>query len=265
MMPRTKHLVITLAFGLFLLVGVAVAYTRSYHEDVFAFIPPQAALVTESQEPTRKGVVQTDTTRETMRTSLKEQLTQLVSDGAIPETERAPSPRVASLDTPPEGDSTPVSDAVPRCDVLTIAPAPLPSWGEVTVAVQSGVRSITSLAEDGAGVPVHTLTLPLLPQVTGEDACLPPRMIGILLDGSVITPNTPVNTNSEGLAGYAIDGFPIFGPYEEGKELVSADLDACHGHVHAIIDQGVPTSMYHYHITEDAPYTLGCFRGTPVY
>jgi hypothetical protein len=65
------------------------------------------------------------------------------------------------------------------------------------------------------------------------------------------------------LVGYALDGFGIFGRYGEGGTLLSsADLDACHGHTHAIEWNGKRVVMYHYHATWDFPYTIGCLRGT---
>ena len=64
------------------------------------------------------------------------------------------------------------------------------------------------------------------------------------------------------LVGYALDGFGIFGRYGEGGKLLSsADLDACHGHTHAIRWNGKMVVMYHYHATWDFPYTIGCMRG----
>jgi hypothetical protein len=64
------------------------------------------------------------------------------------------------------------------------------------------------------------------------------------------------------LVGYAVDGFGIFGRYgENGKLLTSADLDACHGHTHAIPWDGKMVVMYHYHATWDFPYTIGCMHG----
>lgn len=64
------------------------------------------------------------------------------------------------------------------------------------------------------------------------------------------------------LVGYALDGFGIFGRFgENGEELSSGDLDACHGHVHAIPWDGRTVVMYHYHATRDFPYTVGCMRG----
>lgn len=66
------------------------------------------------------------------------------------------------------------------------------------------------------------------------------------------------------LVGYAFDGFGIYGLRgENGRELKSADLDACHGHVHSVLWDGGPRKIYHYHLTPDFPYSVGCLRGTP--
>jgi len=74
--------------------------------------------------------------------------------------------------------------------------------------------------------------------------------------------------NEEGhslLMGYAFDGFGLYGHRgEDGEELTNEDLDECHGHTHLIEWDGVMVEMYHYHATYEYPYTLGCFRGTPV-
>lgn len=64
------------------------------------------------------------------------------------------------------------------------------------------------------------------------------------------------------LVGYAFDGFGIFGTRgENGVELSSNDLDECHGHTHEITWEGKKVTMYHYHLTHDFPYSVGCFRG----
>lgn len=68
-----------------------------------------------------------------------------------------------------------------------------------------------------------------------------------------------------GLFGYALDGFAIYGLLgETGQPLSNADLDACHGHTHRIDWDGKPTELYHYHLTAEYPYTIGCFHGAPV-
>jgi len=66
------------------------------------------------------------------------------------------------------------------------------------------------------------------------------------------------------LVGYAFDGFGIYGPVENGKTLTNAYLDECHGHTSEIVWDGVPQQMYHYNATAEYPYTVGCYKGTPV-
>ena len=67
------------------------------------------------------------------------------------------------------------------------------------------------------------------------------------------------------LVGYALDGFGIYGPRGDGGKLLStADLDACHGTTDTITWNGRQVRMYHYVLTADYPYSLGCYRGTPV-
>jgi hypothetical protein len=66
------------------------------------------------------------------------------------------------------------------------------------------------------------------------------------------------------LAGYAFDGFGIYGHRgQDGATLTNADLDECHGHTHTIEWDGQAVEMYHYHATWEFPYTIGCYRGTP--
>ncbi len=64
------------------------------------------------------------------------------------------------------------------------------------------------------------------------------------------------------LVGYALDGFGFYGLYgQDGRKLATADLDACHGHSHPVMWDGRMQEIYHYHFTEDFPYTIGCFHG----
>ncbi len=65
----------------------------------------------------------------------------------------------------------------------------------------------------------------------------------------------------DALLGFLLDGFPVYGPSENGKTLTSKDLDAYHGHSHATKE--FPNGIYHYHITADDPYLNGSgFYGT---
>ncbi len=66
------------------------------------------------------------------------------------------------------------------------------------------------------------------------------------------------------LMGYALDGFGLYGKRgQDGNVLTNADLDECHGHTHQIVWDKKTVTMYHYHATDEYPYTLGCYRGTP--
>ena len=66
------------------------------------------------------------------------------------------------------------------------------------------------------------------------------------------------------LVGYALDGFGVYGPFGEGgARLTNADLDVCHGHTHSVAWDGAAATLYHYHVTAEYPYSIGCFRGTP--
>ncbi len=59
--------------------------------------------------------------------------------------------------------------------------------------------------------------------------------------------------------GFALDGFPIYGPRNNDDSALA--LDECNGETHATGEY--PEGIYHYHITQVVPYILGCFRGTP--
>ena len=63
------------------------------------------------------------------------------------------------------------------------------------------------------------------------------------------------------LVGYAFDGFGI---YAGGKAVSTVDLDICHGTTSVVPWRGKQVRMYHYVMTADFPYSLSCFRGTPV-
>jgi hypothetical protein len=67
------------------------------------------------------------------------------------------------------------------------------------------------------------------------------------------------------LVGYALDGFAIYGyEGEDGVALTNDNLDVCHGHTHAITVNGKTVVQYHYHATQEFPYSVGCFRSKAV-
>ena len=144
-------------------------------------------------------------------------------------------------------------------------------------------------------------TIPASPQIADEPTCLSLGPIGVALSGGVFLNaldadirdavaneifdeceghpaqagtyhyhhGSPcIDTGQEGdhsqLAGYALDGFGIYGPLGElGVTVTNDDLDECHGHSGPVpLTDGSSATAYHYHLNEEFPYTLGCYRGT---
>ncbi len=66
----------------------------------------------------------------------------------------------------------------------------------------------------------------------------------------------------EAFLGLLADGFPVYGPIENGVSITNADLDEYHGHTS--VTEDFPNGIYHYHITSEDPYINGNgFYGTP--
>lgn len=142
--------------------------------------------------------------------------------------------------------------------------------------------------------------LPTAPRIAERPTCLPMGMIGIMMNGVTLFNALDTlgndafahevqdrcgghpertghyhyhanpsclngNRDRSRLLGYALDGFGIFSAIDRnGRELTNADLDECHGRVGKVMWDGQEVEMYHYVLTREYPYTLGCFRGKPV-
>lgn len=140
-------------------------------------------------------------------------------------------------------------------------------------------------------------TLPTTPKVESTPSCVPMGAIGVSLNGVAIfnaldaenrdgTANEvqdicgghpersglyhyhgpssclPHQNENNALVGYAIDGFGIYSNRDaQGIEISTKDLDECHGTTSEVMWDGKKVSMYHYVVTQDYPYTVGCLRG----
>jgi len=130
----------------------------------------------------------------------------------------------------------------------TVAAAPSCLGGEVGIAV-SGIPIFNGFDAGGRDAAVHEI----------QDACDGhPQSSG---QYHYHSGSDCVATGDSELFGYAYDGFGIFSNLENGVSLANADLDECHGHSHEIAWDGVTKTMYHYHLTKEFPYTVGCFKG----
>ena len=65
------------------------------------------------------------------------------------------------------------------------------------------------------------------------------------------------------LVGWALDGFGIYVEYNsKGQLLTDQDLDVCHGRTSVVPWHGKSVKIYHYDMTHEFPYSVGCYRGT---
>jgi len=77
-----------------------------------------------------------------------------------------------------------------------------------------------------------------------------------------VEPKYLTRNSREALVGVLLDGYPVYGPMENGALVLTSSLDAAHGHVG--VTKEFPQGIYHYHTTSDAPYINGTgFAGTP--
>ena len=73
---------------------------------------------------------------------------------------------------------------------------------------------------------------------------------------------TTVKVTKSSLLGFLLDGFPVYGPEENGALVDNSKLDIYHGHSSVTAD--FPSGIYHYHITSTDPYINGSgFYGSP--
>ena len=73
---------------------------------------------------------------------------------------------------------------------------------------------------------------------------------------------TTIKVTKSSLLGFLLDGFPVYGPEENGALVDNSKLDVYHGHTSVTADY--PSGIYHYHITSTDPYINGSgYYGTP--
>lgn len=133
--------------------------------------------------------------------------------------------------------------------------APQCVGGAVGVA-KSGVAIFNALDAGGRDAVAHEVQ---------DDCSGHPQLAGVYhYHGLPACVSTGSKKKRSGLVGWALDGFPIFGPRGEGGDYLSnKELDVCHGIKSKITYDGKVRRMYHYVANYEFPYTVGCYRGTP--
>jgi hypothetical protein len=151
---------------------------------------------------------------------------------------------------------------------------------------------------NGIKAQTYSYSLPTNPTAAANPSCVPQGAIGVMLDGVVLfnaldaagrdaaahevqdkcdghpeshgayhyhsSSACMSDALSSNLIGYALDGYGIYGSKgTDGSTISTADLDACHGTTSPVEWNGTVTNIYHYVMTADYPYSLGCYHGTP--
>jgi hypothetical protein len=111
---------------------------------------------------------------------------------------------------------------------------------------------------NGVGALLNSLEINNLDQYNGHPTPAPSLQYHYHTEPLYLTKKL----GSSALVGFLLDGFPVYGPVENGTRLMTANLDKYHGHEHATTEY--PNGIYHYHITDDAPWINGgSYYGKP--
>lgn len=122
--------------------------------------------------------------------------------------------------------------------------------------MDNGVALFSALDDTGRDAAAHEVQ---------DDCDGHPQMIGEYHYHSLSKCLLASVTEKSKLIGYASDGFGIFIEKNDSGNLpTNADLDECHGRTSEIDWDGKQVNMFHYVMTTEYPYSIGCFRGTPV-
>lgn len=255
-MIRTRNFLLYVLALVFLVSSIGYMVSR----DIAAAYRSNASQVAfVASEPVAVDVVATNTVadREAYIAQMKEKLAR--GEGII---EGAPVV-LTSVDTvPPPVHSAPVTDrSVLWCGAPESLDSVVSSWqaSEIDIRTAEGARIVTSGSFDTSAdsgemaIPDVLMQLPMRYSRAAYDSCLTHDIVGIALDGSLIENDDAgryQGTGATSLIGYALDGFPIYGPTSP-----ETPLDACGG-----ADTG---SGYEYHIRSDEDFVLGCFAASP--
>ena len=240
-MIRTRNFVIYMALLVFVLYGIGTTLLYQFMSDE----PMDIVKVDFEEGGGVAGVVahqKTDFRQE----NIERLKTKLAAGGG--EISAGP-PVFTSVDETPEPEEFTEERVLVRCGGYVDRSLGASAWpaSGVEQSLVEGAR----LFKDSSGEIL--LQLPLTPIKQGGATCVSQNVIGVGVDGSLLT-NDGVKVRNYAplqLIGYALDGFPIYGP-----RLDDIPLDGCGG-----IDGA---TGYQYHVRNAEDFILACYSGIPV-
>lgn len=253
-MIRTRNFLLYVLALVFLVSSIGYMVSRDIAA-AYRSNTSQVAFV--AAEPVEVDVVATSTIadRSAYIARMKEKIAR--GEGII---EGAPVVLTSVDSTPVPPAMVPVTDrTVLWCPAQESVDAIVSSWQPSLIDIRTaeGARIVTrglfdaSSSRGEMAIPDVLLQLPMRSARASYDSCLSHDIVGIALNGSLIRNNDAARyQDAHGLLGYALDGFPIYGP-----ATPQTPLDACGG-----TDTG---AGYQYHIRADENFVLGCFAAQP--
>ena len=185
---------------------------------------------------------------------------------------------------------------IPRYPALAAQPTDIPLLGQVGFAVNGlpffGPNEAGQPADQAFGDPIYNAIMDGCLGHTANEYHYHALLVKCLLQENLTaqpwTLEDPPADQPSPIIGYALDGFPIYGPNECADESCTSVVEMLSGYdqvgdpktnaweAYAYSDKGDATHLdecnghvgpggdYHYHATSGFPYILGCYAGTPV-
>ncbi len=251
-MIRTRDFLLFVVSFIFIVVGIGTTLFWQQNQEGVGEIKPvefsNAEVITE-------GVLnKSNEEKQSIIAYFKQKI--LAGEGDVP----AGEPTFTSVDDiseelPPPDVDTSLEEEESNCVSSINYDAVFRSWPQVVTMVATDKRSVvvpeTSTSSDVTFR--HILDMPISPNKLANSVCATGAVIGVTPEGRPLYnyqasefQNAPAGT----LVGYALDGFPIYGPNDY------LEYDTCGG-----TSVG---SYYQYRVRSGDSNILHCYYGTPV-
>lgn len=225
-------------FALAYSVSTTLSASRAYADQATVILP---------LSPPREPIVAAPATATTSNDAVVMRLREKIAAG---QGEHTDEPIVASSAT---HDAPVAQQAVRNCASTRNVTGIMATWRPERTVVRTveGARLVATMTATGE---MRTrVQLPLTPQQRSTPHCLPHEIIGVSVNGELLTNEDARRFRGAAPAtriGYALDGFPIYGPAPD-----TITRDECGG-----VTVG---EDYRYTVDTDKGRFLSCFQGTP--
>lgn len=247
-MIRTRDFLLVASVVTFLVVGIGATLTTRHFSGFFPSEEPVQFVTEETGEQEALVVDDESGSRDIRLSNLRKK----IAEGA----------ELFIYDTELESDLTEeeqetAATGIQYCDSYTTYITP---WDPNNLSFREveGTRALyrttlnAAIATGSATTKEELVTyLPIPSGVSAVPSCISSDVVGLTASGALIRNNAALYSNysEQTFIGYALDGFPIYGP-------TTADTDVCGGKL--------TNGLYGYHVSLDNHAVLSCFSAAPI-